>query len=124
MTDIGLLTLVLLTPLAGALVVALLRNGSPAVIKSAGLGFSTLAFLESLVLWIRFDDTSAGMQFVEQYLWIPQLDISYHLGIDGISLLLVVLTTLLTPIALLASWDSIQKRLKGFVGISINSQKT
>jgi NADH-quinone oxidoreductase subunit M len=115
MTDIGLLTLVLLTPLAGALVVAFLRNSSPVLVKSAGLGFSTLAFLESLALWIRFDDTSAGMQFVEQYLWIPQLDISYHLGIDGISLLLVVLTTLLTPIALLASWDSIQKRLKGFV---------
>ena len=59
------------------------------------------------------------MQFVERIPWIPTLDVSYHVGIDGISLLLVVLTTFLTPIALLASWDSVKDRLKGFVALML-----
>jgi NADH-quinone oxidoreductase subunit M len=110
-----ILSLILLLPLAGALVVTLLKRESVRSIKSAGLAFSLLSFGASVWLFLGFDAANPSMQFVEKYSWIPSLDVSYHLGVDGISLLLVVLTTFLTPIALLASWDSITTRIKGFV---------
>ncbi len=110
-----ILSLLLALPAAGALVVVLLKKESATAIKVTGLVSSILAFALSAWIFIRFDGSVASMQFVEKLLWIPSLDVSYHVGIDGISLLLVVLTTFLTPIALLASWDSITQRLKGFV---------
>ncbi len=114
-----ILSLLLAIPLAGAAAVALMKRESSTAIKTAGLVFSTATFVASVWLFLAFDGSSPGMQFVEQYAWIPTLDVSYHLGIDGISLLLVVLTTFLTPIALLASWDSITTRLKGFVALML-----
>jgi NADH-quinone oxidoreductase subunit M len=66
------------------------------------------------MLWLHFDPGSADYQFVERYTWLPDFGISYHVGVDGISLLLVVLTTFLTPIALLCSWDSIEERVREF----------
>src|SRR5205085_2502600 len=71
-------------------------------------------FAETLLLWSRFDPTSAEFQFKEQYGWIPAFGISYFVGVDGISLFLLVLTGLLTPLALLSSWESVHKRLKAF----------
>jgi len=114
-----ILSLLLALPLAGVLVIALLRKESTTAIKVTGLVFSILAFAVSVWVFLRFDGANPGMQFVEKFSWIPSLDVSYHLGIDGISLLLVVLTTFLTPIALLASWDSITQRLKGFVALML-----
>ncbi|MGB5872503.1 MAG: NADH-quinone oxidoreductase subunit M [Bacteroidota bacterium] len=115
MGESNILTAILALPLVGALVILFLRRGASSAIKLIGIISSTIAFLVSVWLFLLFDETIPGMQFVEIYPWIPALDISYHIGIDGISLLLVVLTTFLTPIALLASWDSIQERLKGYV---------
>ena len=66
------------------------------------------------VLWAQFDPASADYQFVERHAWLPDFGISYHVGVDGISLLLVVLTTFLTPIALLCSWESIEQRVREF----------
>src|SRR4029453_8672720 len=63
---------------------------------------------------MRFDAGSAELQFVERYTWLPEFGISYHVGVDGISLLLVVLTTFLTPISLLCSWESIEERVREF----------
>ncbi|MEW6511466.1 MAG: NADH-quinone oxidoreductase subunit M [Bacteroidota bacterium] len=114
-----LLSCILLIPLAGAAMVAAFRSEDVRTIKSAGLVFSTAAFVLSVWLFLLFDGTDGQMQFVEQYPWIPSLNVSYHLGVDGISLLLVVLTTFLTPIALLASWDSITTRLKGYVALML-----
>ncbi len=114
-----ILTIILALPLAGALVVALLPDGAKSAIKITGLLFSAAAFLASVWVFTAFDGTYAPFQFVERYSWIPSLDVSYHVGIDGISLLLVVLTTFLTPIALLASWESVQRRLKGYVALML-----
>ena len=69
----------------------------------------------SIPLWFKFDQTSAKFQFVEKLEWMPQFGISYHMGVDGISLLFVMLTTLLMPICILASWDSIKDRVKEFM---------
>jgi NADH-quinone oxidoreductase subunit M len=93
--------------------------GSRNLVKLTGLIFSIASFLVSVVAFVKFDGSTAAMQFVEKYPWIPTLDVSYHIGIDGISLLLVVLTTFLTPIALLASWESIQTKLKGYVALML-----
>jgi NADH-quinone oxidoreductase subunit M len=114
-----LLSLILCLPAAGAIGIVLVDADSKKMIKSIGLISSSVAFLLSVWLFMRFDGTSHGMQFVERYVWIPSLDISYYVGVDGISLLLVVLTTLLTPVALLASWESIEHRLKEYVALML-----
>ncbi len=114
-----ILSVILALPLIGALIIALMDRESGRRIKLVGLIASTAAFLLSVWAFLGFDSSNPEMQFVEKYLWIPSLDVSYHLGLDGISLLLVVLTTFLTPIALLASWDSVNTRLKGFVSLML-----
>lgn len=76
--------------------------------------FSSLHFLFSLVLLLRFDTSTHALQFVEQVPWVPSFGISYFLGVDGISIWLVMLTTFLTPLTVLGSWSSIDKKVKGF----------
>jgi NADH-quinone oxidoreductase subunit M len=75
---------------------------------------SLLVFAETLLLWYHFRTGSPEFQFVERHDWIPQFGISYFIGVDGISLLLIVLTAFLTPIALLGSWESVHKRTRAF----------
>jgi NADH-quinone oxidoreductase subunit M len=117
--EFGLLSLILFIPVAGAAAVAFTPGRNPALLKVVGLIASTVAFVASVWLFLVFDGSRGDMQFIEKMEWIPTLHVSYHLGIDGISLLLIVLTTFLTPIALLASWDSIGTRLKGFVSLML-----
>ena len=74
-----------------------------------------MTFLISLLLWARFDATKAGFQFEEKLDWVPALNIGYHMGIDGISLFFVLLSTLLTPICILSSWDAVQVRVKEYM---------
>jgi NADH-quinone oxidoreductase subunit M len=112
---IGLLTVVTFLPAAGALVIALVPSGRAAAHRVAGLGVALLTLAASLPLWTRFDADSADFQFEVVYRWMPSLGVSFHLGIDGISLLLVLLTTLLTPIALASAWHAIEDRTKEFV---------
>ena len=112
-----LLTLSWTLPLAGAILIALLGNADgkrDGMIRWLALAVSLVVFAVTLVLWARFDPASADFQFVERVPWIPAFGIDYYIGIDGISLLLVVLTGLLTPIALLSSWESIEKKVKEF----------
>ena len=84
------------------------------LIRWLALVVSLVAFGVTLALWAGFDASSAEFQFVERVPWIPAFGIDYYLGIDGISLLLVVLTGFLTPIALLSSWESVEKKVKEF----------
>ncbi len=114
-----ILSIILALPLLGACAVLVFPRHAATAIKTTGLVFSGAAFILSVWLFMAFDEIQPAMQFVEYLDWIPSLDIGYHVGIDGISLLLVVLTTFLTPIALLASWDSIKDRLKGFVALML-----
>jgi NADH-quinone oxidoreductase subunit M len=119
MTDHHILSFVLFLPLLGALAVMAVPKSAERVVKMMGLVFSLVTFAASVLLFVRFDPSSEAMQFVEKVTWISSLNVSYHLGIDGISLLLVVLTTFLTPIALLASWESVKDRIKGFVALML-----
>ena len=76
---------------------------------------SLVVFALSLVLWVRFDPADPGFQFVESAAWLPQWGITYKLGVDGISVLFVLLSTALTPICILASWESITTRVREFM---------
>ena len=75
---------------------------------------TVVAFLVSLPLYFSFDASIADYQFVEQRPWIPSLGVTYHLGVDGISVLLVLLTTFLMPLVILSSWTSVESRWKEF----------
>jgi NADH-quinone oxidoreductase subunit M len=109
-----LLTLLIALPAVGGLLVLGLGRGRDGLVRHAALGVSLATFVVSLIVWAGFDPASADYQFVERHAWLPDFGISYHLGVDGISLLLVVLTTFLTPIALLCSWESVEQRVREF----------
>ena len=109
-----LLTVIVFLPLAGTVALLLLGRDDRGWIRSVALAVGTLEFLISLLLLRGFVAGSSGYQFEEMRNWIPSPEIHYHLGIDGISLFLVLLTTFLTPIAMLASWKGIEQRSKGF----------
>jgi NADH-quinone oxidoreductase subunit M len=112
--DNHLLSVLVGLPVLGAAVVALTPRSAAGLAKTLGLVVTTLVFALSLLLLRGFVPT-AGMQFGEQIQWMPVYGISYHVGIDGISLWLILLTTFLTPLALLGSWSSISKRVHEFV---------
>jgi NADH-quinone oxidoreductase subunit M len=109
-----LLTILIVLPIAGAVFVALTRRESESLQKLAGLAVSLATFVLSIPLVTRFSDTAA-YQFEVKLPWIPAWGISYHVGIDGLSLWLVILTTFLTPLCLLGSWSSIETRVREFV---------
>jgi len=115
----GLLTLAITLPIIGAVVLMLIpnRDGSrDGLIRWTALGFSVVTFAVTLLLWWWFDALSGAraFQFVERAAWIPQFGIEYFVGIDGLSLMLLVLTGFLTPLALLSGWPSIEKKVKEF----------
>ncbi len=109
-----LLSLLVLVPLAGLAIIAFTSGRREELVRRMALGVSVVEFAFTLLLWARFDATSADFQFVERHAWIPAFGIDYFVGIDGISLFLVVLTGFLTPLALLSSWESVHQRVKGF----------
>ena len=111
------LSLSWLVPLVGALLLLLIGNKDgqrDSVIQWMALGVSLATFLVTVLIWAAFDGTSAEFQLVERHAWIPTFGVDYLVGVDGISLLLVVLTGFLTPIALLSSWGSVTRKVKEF----------
>jgi NADH-quinone oxidoreductase subunit M len=115
MSNLPLLTLVTFLPLLGALVIALLPRHRHNWIRWAALGTSLLTWAVSLFLLASFDPSVPGFQYVETAQWIPAFGIEYKLGVDGISLALVVLTTTLTWISILASFGPIKDRVKEYM---------
>ena len=111
MTGLPLLSLVIWTPIAGGLWVLLASGdrGGPTV-RGVALAVSLATFVLSIFLWIGFDSTTYEMQFVERTGWIPAFDIHYHLGVDGISMPLVLLTTLMTVLVVLAGWEFVERK--------------
>lgn len=107
-----LLSLITLLPLAFAILICLCPKQS--WIRPIAFLLALGEFIFSLQLLVQFDKTTPAIQFVERINWVPEMGISYFLGIDGLSLWLVLLTTFLTPIVILGSWTSITSRLKGF----------
>ncbi|MBA3779217.1 MAG: NADH-quinone oxidoreductase subunit M [Chloroflexi bacterium] len=115
MTNLPILTLITFVPLAGALLIAFLPRGRPDLARWAALITSLVSFVLSLLLLPAFEVGAPGFQFKEQADWIPAFGIQYKLGIDGISLALVVLTTTLSWISILASFGPIKDRVKEYM---------
>ncbi len=109
-----LLFLVVFLPALGALVLSLFPPGDQSNLKGTALAFTLLDCALSVVLWNRFE-VGAGYQFEHNLAWIPAFGISYHVGIDGISLVLIMLSTFLMPLVVLGAWRAVQKRVKEFV---------
>src|SRR5258708_1142860 len=113
-----LLSLVTFLPLVGAGFIFFIRGDEALVARNArnnALITSVIVFVLSLFLWSGFDPRSAGFQFVEKSDWVPGFKISYYMGVDGISLFFVLLSTFLTPICVLASWISIHSRMREYM---------
>jgi NADH-quinone oxidoreductase subunit M len=113
MGEFPLLTVLIALPALGALVIAFLPATSRHAIRLTALVATTAAFLASLAVLPGFTVGEAGFQLTEQVAWIPQWGITYRLGVDGISLFLVLLTTLVMPLVVLAGWEHVE-RPKGF----------
>src|SRR3974390_559827 len=113
--QLPILSVLIFLPLVGIVPLLFLDQKNDKVLKSYTLALSLLEFLLSLRLWFGFNDTYGGMQFVERHNWLPQYGVSYYLGVDGFSLLLILLATLLTPICVLATWNDVQTRVKEFM---------
>jgi NADH-quinone oxidoreductase subunit M len=109
-----LLSAVIFLPLAGALLLMLLPRQKALFIKVSALIWTLLEFALSLPLFFNFNEKTPGMQFVERREWFPEWGISYLLGIDGISMLLVMLTTFLTVLCVLCSWRGIEEKIKEY----------
>jgi len=112
--NIPILSITIFLPLAGILLIAFIQKDNARLIKWIGLCISIVTFILSLALYIFFDKGYGGMQFIEESTWIAPLGISYHLGIDGISLFLYLLTTFLSALAILSSWKSVTDKVKGY----------
>ncbi len=116
MSDLPLLSLVIWLPIIGGLVVlAAGASGNNGVVRWTALLSSIVVFLVSLPLWTGFSLTTHEMQFVEQAAWIPAFNITYHLGVDGISMPLILLTTFTTILVVIAGWQVIQNRVAQYM---------
>lgn len=108
--DFSLISLIIWLPIIGGGLVLALANKNPSMAKMLSLVVAVLTFLVSIPLYTSFDITTADMQFVEKISWIAAFDIHYHLGVDGISMPLILLTTLTTILVVLAAWEVIDEK--------------
>ena len=118
MVNFPWLSIITFTPLVGVFFILLIRGDEETTARNSraiALWTSVVTFLVSIGIWINFDNTTSGFQFEEKVVWIPNLELSYHVGVDGISMFFVILATLLTVICILASWVSIVDRVKDFM---------
>jgi NADH-quinone oxidoreductase subunit M len=111
----GILSVVTFLPTAAAILLLFVPRRRETLLRAGALLATIVTFGVSLPLYFRFDGASADYQFVEYARWMPDLGVGYHVGIDGISLLLVLLTTLITPVALASAWHAVDDRVKEFV---------
>ena len=109
-----MLSLLITLPLIGILFLLSVPEEKNIVIKQIALLFSSLTFLFSLFLWVFFDCSTSKFQFIEYFSWVSLFNISFFLGIDGISLFFVILSTFLVFICILSSWSSVRKHLKQY----------
>ena len=117
--DFPILSLTTFLPLAGVAFIAFFLHGDGPIAASnarfTALWTSIITFIVSVFVWINFDPANPGFQMVEQANWLPGLNIAYRMGVDGISMLFVLLSTFLIPICILASWDAIETRVREYM---------
>ena len=114
-TDWPLLTLLVWTPIIGGFVVMAAGDKAPDAARRLALIISIVVFVLSIPLWTGFDTSTAAMQFEEKRPWISTLNINYHLGVDGISMPLILLTTFITVLVIISAWTVIQYRVAQYM---------
>ncbi len=119
MSSLPVLSLIVFVPWAGAAVLALLRGASPRTCRTVALLFSFSTLALSALAFSSFDPSRTVPQFVERHAWITALNVHYHLGLDGLSLVLVLLTGIVAPASLLASWSVGRTRLFGALFLAL-----
>jgi NADH-quinone oxidoreductase subunit M len=112
----NLLTLILFLPVLSAAVVAILPGGEKKLIRWVAFILSLIPLVLSVYMWFEFDSSQAGFQFEQQATWYAAINSTYHIGVDGVSLTMVLLTTFLTPLSILASFN-IEDRIKGYMAL-------
>lgn len=116
MSDLPLLSLVIWLPIiGGAAVLMAARNGNDNVVRWLALAISLATFVASIPLFAAFDLNTYEMQFVEKLSWIPRFSIFYHLGVDGISMPLILLTSFMTVLVIIAGWEVIQLKVAQYM---------
>jgi NADH-quinone oxidoreductase subunit M len=115
MGNLPILSWMIFLPLVGIIPLLLIDSERKSFLRWTALTFALLDFVLSLVLIANFDGTSSKMQFAENVRWIVAIGSNYHVGVDGISILLVLLTTFMTVIAIASTWNSITEKVKGFM---------
>jgi proton-translocating NADH-quinone oxidoreductase chain M len=113
--DSYLLSIIIILPLVGAIFILFTDSENVNRIRTIALSFSMAALFVSTFLWVLFDRSTAKFQFMEEFLWLPSSNINFYIGIDGISVFFVILTALLVPLCILASWESINKYVKEYM---------
>ena len=108
-----LLSIVMFMPLVGALIISFLNADAKGNARWVALWTTIITFAISILVWLRFDPTNAGFQFVEERAWLDLF--KFKLGVDGISMLFVILTTFLMPLVILQSWVVIEDRVKEYM---------
>ena len=111
----NIIFIILSLPLIGIIFLLITPNWNKNLLKNIALLTSSITFILSLFLWLLFDKSTGNFQFVNQLLWIPNLNLNFTVGIDGISLFFVILTTLLIFLCLLTSWNSVHDNLKEYL---------
>jgi len=112
-----ILSTLLLIPIFGSITILFINSNDDIGkrnIKTVALYTSIVNFIVSLLLWINFDKLTSSFQYVEQYYWLSE-NITFHVGVDGISIFLIILTTFLMPFCILTSWDSIKEKVKEYM---------
>src|SRR3972149_222186 len=112
------LSLITFLPLLGALLILTVRGDEKAVAanaRSIALVTSLVTFALSVYMYMGFDQAAADFQMIEKFDWMPGFDIAYKMGVDGISVFFILLSALLTPICILASWESVKKRVREYM---------
>ena len=111
----NLLIFILIFPLIGILFLILVPKNEKKLLKSIALIFSSISFVFSLMLWGLFNKSLGSFQFVAQYYWFPELNLNFTLGVDGISILFLLLNTMLIPLCIWHSWKNVKSNLKEFL---------
>ena len=117
MIDWPLVSVIIFLPLIGALIILFIKEDelTSINIKYAALLATLGTFILSLILWLQFDYSNPSYQYEEKFRWFDDFNFFYHVGVDGISLFMILLSTFLTPLCILASWNNIKKRVKEYM---------
>jgi len=116
LTGFPILSTLIWLPIVGGLLVLFAGRNNPTLAKWLSLFTVVLTFILSIPLWTGFDTTTASMQFVENVPWIPMFNVNYHLGVDGLSMPLVLLTTFTQVLVIASAWDVIKDRVEQYMG--------